>query len=190
MQGPFIVGLVGSLRDDSRTRTAMGIALGAAADRGAETDLLDLREYDLPPFDPNRDDVPDADRLRDSLNRADAVIVGTPMYHGSYSGVVKNAIDYCGFDEFEGTTVGLLGVAGGAFPITALEHLRSVFRALDSWVLPYQAAVPRSHGAFEDGSFRDDDLRERVATLGVRAAEYADITPDPATFESDQNRGG
>lgn len=190
MQHTSVVGLVGSLREDSHTRAAMRVALEAAADRGAETTLLDLRDYDLPPFDPGRDDLPDAERLRSVLGRADAVIVGTPMYHGSYSGVLKNAIDYCGFDEFEGTTVGLLGVAGGSFPITALEHLRSVFRALDAWVLPYQAAVPRSHGAFEDGAFRDDDLRDRVATLGVRAGEYANITPDPRTFESDQNQGG
>ncbi|MWV64540.1 FMN reductase [Halorubrum sp. JWXQ-INN 858] len=189
MSDPLVAGLVGSLRDASHTRTALRTALDAADGAGAETRLVDLREYDLPPFDPDHEDAGDADRLRTALSRADTVLIGTPMYHGSYSGVVKNAIDYCGFDEFEGTTVGLLGVAGGAFPITALEHLRSICRALDAWVIPYQAAVPRSHGAFEDGEFRDDDLRERVETLGVRAVEYADITPDPATFESGQNRG-
>jgi NAD(P)H-dependent FMN reductase len=112
------------------------------------------------------------------------------MYHGSYSGVLKNALDHCGFDEFEGKTVGLLGVAGGAFPITALEHLRSVCRALDAWVLPHQAAVPRASSAFEGGAFVDDGIEERVATLGRRVVEYARIEPDPSTFESGQNVGG
>jgi NAD(P)H-dependent FMN reductase len=112
------------------------------------------------------------------------------MYHGSHSGVLKNALDHCGFDEFEGKTVGLLGVAGGSFPITAIEHLRSVCRALDAWVLPHQAAVPRASKALEGGEFVDDDLEERVATLGRRVVEYAAIEPDPQTFESDQNVGG
>jgi NAD(P)H-dependent FMN reductase len=112
------------------------------------------------------------------------------MYHGSYSGVLKNALDHCGFDEFEGTTVGLLGVAGGAFPITALEHLRSVCRALNAWVLPHQAAIPQASTAFDDGTFVDEDVAARVATLGRRIVEYASIEPDPGTFESDQNAGG
>jgi len=121
------------------------------------------------------------------------------MYHGSCSGVLKNALDHCGFDEFENTTVGLLAVSGGAFPVTALEHLRSVCRALNAWVLPHQAALPRVRGAFEaatvetaagtvERAFADGDLEDRVRKLGRRGVEYADIRPDPATFESGQNR--
>jgi len=104
--------------------------------------------------------------------------------------VLKNALDYCGFDEFEGKTVGLLCVAGGSFPVTALEHLRSVCRSLNAWVVPHQAAVPRSSNAFEGDQFRDGDLADRVATLGRRAVQFADIEPDPDTFEGDQNVGG
>lgn len=189
MTETLVVGVCGSLRDASHTRKALRVALDGAADLGAATELVDLREYDLPPFDPDREDPGDSDAFRTLLDRADTVLLATPMYHGSYSGVLKNALDYCGFEEFEGTTVGLLAVAGGAFPLSALDHLRSICRALNAWVLPYQAAVPRSHGAFEDGTFRDDDLRERVETLGVRGVEYANITPDPNTFESEQNRG-
>jgi NAD(P)H-dependent FMN reductase len=71
------------------------------------------------------------------------------VYHGSYSGVLKNAMDYCGFDEFEDTTVGLLAVSGGSFPTGALEHLRLVCRAVNAWVLPHQAAIPSAREAFE-----------------------------------------
>jgi NAD(P)H-dependent FMN reductase len=148
-----------------------------------------LRDYDLPVFDPDDEGAGDAERLRERIRGADAVILGTPMYHGSYSSALKNAIDYCGFDEFENKTVGLLGIAGGNFPITALEHLRSVCRALDAWVLPYQAAVPRASGNIEDGAFADTDLADRVGVLGERAVEYADIRPDPACFESEENVG-
>jgi NAD(P)H-dependent FMN reductase len=99
------------------------------------------------------------------------------MYHGSYSGVLKNAIDYCGFDEFENTTVGLLAVSGGPFPTPALDHLRVVCRSLHAWVLPYQAAVPQAHTAFDEDGFTDEDLRQRVRELGARIVEYASIEP-------------
>jgi NAD(P)H-dependent FMN reductase len=189
MAPPKLIALCGSLREGSHTRTATRHALAAAEERGAQTELLDLREYDLPVFDPNDEDAGDAERLRQRIREADAIVLGTPMYHGSYSSALKNAIDYCGFDEFENKTVGLLGIAGGNFPITALEHLRSVCRALDAWVLPYQAAVPRASGKIEDGAFVDPDIANRVAVLGERAVEYADISPDPACFESEENVG-
>jgi NAD(P)H-dependent FMN reductase len=186
---PTVVAVCGSLRDDSYTRIAVGHALAAAADRGAETELLDLREFELPAYDPDDRDAGDADRLRERICRADSVLLGTPMYHGSYAAPLKNALDYCGFDEFDNTTVGLLGVSGGGFPITALDHLRAVCRALNAWVLPYQAAVPNSGDQFEDGAFVNGDLENRVSVLGERAVEYASIEPDPACFESAENVG-
>ncbi|MFB6195988.1 MAG: NADPH-dependent FMN reductase [Haloplanus sp.] len=185
-----VAAIAGSLRAESYTRLALGHALDAAETAGADTEMLDLRAFDLPPLDPDVDGQGDSEAFTRQVREADVVLLGTPMYHGSYSGVLKNALDHCGFDEFEGKTVGLLGVAGGAFPITALEHLRSVCRALDAWVLPHQAAIPKASSAFEDGAFVDDDIERRVATLGRRVVEYAAIEPDPQTFESDQNVGG
>jgi NAD(P)H-dependent FMN reductase len=111
------------------------------------------------------------------------------MYHGSYSSNLKTTLDYCGFDEFESKTVGLLVVSGGRFPTPALEHLRSVCRALDAWVLPYQAAVPRSHSAVRDGTFTDEELEERVVELGREVTQYANIEPSPPSMESEENVG-
>ncbi|WP_331233528.1 NADPH-dependent FMN reductase [Natronorarus salvus] len=185
---PHVVAVCGSLREDSHTRKGLKEVLAGAEERGATGELLDLREYDLPPLIPGSEPG-DAKAFTGAIREADSVVLGTPMYHGSYSGVLKNAVDYCGFDEFEDTTVGLFCVAGGAFPITALEHLRSVCRALDAWVLPYQAAVPRSRSAFDDEGIADEKLRERVRTLGERVVEYARIEPDPHCFEAEQNVG-
>jgi NAD(P)H-dependent FMN reductase len=144
---------------------------------------------DLPMFDADDDEAGDATRLQSTIGNADAILLGTPMYHGSYSSPMKAALDYCGFDEFEDKTVGLLAVAGGGFPVTALEHLRSVCRALDAWVIPHQAAIPKASDAIDDGAFVDDDLEERVRTLGRRAVQYANIEPDPDSFESQENVG-
>ncbi|MFP8958711.1 NADPH-dependent FMN reductase [Natrialbaceae archaeon A-CW3] len=186
-----VLAVCGSLRDESYTRVTLERALEAAANLGAETELLDLREYDLPLYDADvdREDAGDAERLAVRIRDADAIILGSPMYHGSYSSPLKTALDYCGFDEFEDKTVGLVGVAGGSFPVMTLEHLRSVCRALNAWVLPHQVAVPRAHSAIDSGEFVDDDLEERVATLGRRAVQYARIEPDPSSFEGDHNVG-
>ncbi|GAB7020885.1 NADPH-dependent FMN reductase [Halostagnicola bangensis] len=181
----------GSLREGSCTQIALHRALEEAAHVGATTDLIDLREFELPIYDADVDpaEAGDAAELAERVRDADAILLGSPMYHGSYSSSLKTALDYCGFDEFEGKTVGLLAVAGGSFPVTTLEHLRSVCRALNAWVIPHQAAVGDSYTPFEENAFVDPGTEERVATLGRQAVQYAHIEPDPASFESDQNLG-
>ncbi|PSP18453.1 FMN reductase [Halobacteriales archaeon QH_10_67_13] len=171
---PRVAALCGSLRDDSYTRVALTTALAAAADTGAATTLLDLREYDLPRYDPDRQTPPAADRLRGELRAADSVLLGTPMYHGSYASPLKNALDYAGFDEFEHTTVGL-----------------TVCRAVNAWVIPHQVAIPNARSAFDDAGegLADEALAERIAVLGERAVEYASIEPDAPAFASEQNVG-
>ncbi len=184
-----VVAIAGSLREESYTRPALEHALDAAAAAGADTELIDLRELEIPLFDADEDEAGDASELARRVREADAILLGTPMYHGSYSSVLKTALDYCGFDEFENKTVGLLAVSGGSFPIGALDHLRVVCRALDAWVLPHQAAVPNAHRRFEGRELVDDGIRQRVETLGTRAVQFANIEPDPESFESRENVG-
>lgn len=189
MPETHVVAVAGSLRAQSYTRRSLEHALRGVDDAGGTGELLDLRDYELPPFDADERDQGDSEAFADALRDADAVILGTPVYHGSYSGVLKNALDYTGFDEFEGETVGLLAVAGGSFPVTALEHLRSVCRSLNAWVIPHQAAVPRASSAFDDGEFLDEHLADRVLELGREAVRFANIEPDTETFEGEQNVG-
>lgn len=182
MSHPTIVAVVGSLRDESYTRTALKYALGAAERAGAETELLDLREYDLPVFDPDLDaaEQGDAEQLLDTMRRADGVILGSPVYHGSYSGAIRNVHDYCSFDEYEDTVVGLLATAGGGSFASTLDHLRITVRGVHGRVLPHQVGIRNASDRFEaaedapDGRvFVDDDLRERVERLGRELVEEA-----------------
>jgi NAD(P)H-dependent FMN reductase len=184
-----VAAVVGSLREESYTRLAAEHVLEVAERRGATTDLLDLRELDLPVFDGDAREAGDALTLKRRVREADSVLLATPVYHGSYSSALKNALDYCGFDEFEHTTVGLLAVAGGGFPSPALDHLRIVGRAVNAWVVPHQVALPRVSRYFEGGQLVDENLRERVDRLGEELVDYAHIEPDPRTIEAEENVG-
>lgn len=190
MKDVHVVAIPGSLRDESYTRRSLEVALAAADDYpNVTTRMMDLREYELPIFDGDDDDAGDAPILRDRVTEADSVLLGTPVYHGSYSSTLKTALDYCGFDEFETTTVGLLAVAGGSFPTSALDHLRTSMRALNAWVVPHQAALPRVSSQFEDGEIANEGLQQRIETLGQRVVEYAHIEPDPRSIEAQSNVG-
>jgi FMN reductase len=105
-----VVGLCGSLREVSYTRFAVHLALLGAEEVGAQSQLIDLRQYDLPLCDGRRDQdtyPKDVARLRGDVEAAQGIVLGTPVYHGSFSGVLKNALDLMGFRELEGKMIGL-----------------------------------------------------------------------------------
>lgn len=172
-----VVAICGSLREESTTRIALREALAAAEAEGATTDLLDLRHYDLPLYgaDEVGPDAGDAPQLRQQVRAADAVILGTPVYHGSYASPLKAALDYCTRDEFDGTTVGLLTVAGGRFPTRALDHLRCVAQYLGAWVLPHEVAIPNAGTTVHDDGIDDAELSDRTRRLGRDLTRYAAI---------------
>jgi NAD(P)H-dependent FMN reductase len=185
---PHVVALCGSLRDESKTRIALGEALAAAREAGATTELVDLRAYDLPDLYAEDGPVPAAEELRETVAAADSVLLGTPNYHGSFSGVLKNALDYCRRDDFEETTVGLLEVAGGEFPGSALAHLRTVSRTLNAWTLPTEVAIPRSSSTVSADGIDDDAVAERTRTLGRELVRYAGVTASPKIAEREADR--
>ncbi|MFC6905470.1 NAD(P)H-dependent oxidoreductase [Halalkalicoccus tibetensis] len=182
MEEPRVVAVAGSLRDGSYTRLALEHALDAAREAGASVELLDLREYDLPVYDPDAENTADAEELMREIREADAVLLGTPVYHGTISSALKNALDYCGFDEFEDTTTGLLAVAGGGTFGPTLEHLRASVRAMHGWTLPHQVGIRNASDQFDsEEEFVDPALEKRVRKLGRQAVEYAFIDPEPIT---------
>jgi FMN reductase len=173
-----IVGICGSLRQGSYTRLALEVALRGAEEVGARTQLLDLRDYDLPMCDGRRDhsSYPEGIfRLRKEVQSAQGIILGTPVYHGSFSGVLKNTLDLMGFREFEGKMIGLVGVSGGRIgAVGALSTLRTIGRTLHAWVIPAEVSVPEAWQAFDaGGNPADPELAQRLADLGRQVARLA-----------------
>jgi len=175
---PLVVAIAGSLRETSTTRLALEHALDAAQEAGGETELVDLREWDLPLFDPDDRDRGDAARLKRLVAEADAVLLGTPVYHGMVSSALKSAFDYLGRDEFDDTTVGLLATAGGGSYAQTLEHLRTGVRTVHGWCLPHEVGIRGASDAFDaDGEITDPAIEERVRRLGRMAAANAFVEP-------------
>lgn len=172
-----IVALNGSLRVGSYTGKLLETALIGATELGAQTELINLQDYNLPFCDGRNsaDYPPQVHELRDMMKSAHGILLGTPEYHGSMSGVLKNALDLMGFEQFEGKIVGLVGVAGGGMgAINALNSLRMVGRSLRAWVLPQQVSLPRAHELFnEEGYLKSGHLEERVLEVGREVARFA-----------------
>ncbi|QPV61651.1 NAD(P)H-dependent oxidoreductase [Halosimplex litoreum] len=177
MTRPDVVAVCGSRREGSYTRRALRIALDAAAESGADTELLDLRTLDLPPFDPDADEGEAVVAFKRRVRAADAVILGSPVYHGSYSATLKDALDYCGKEEFADATVGLLATAGGGSYASTFDHLRTVVRSVHGWTVPTQVGIRGAHDKFDGDRVVEPGLEDRIRRLGREVAANADVEP-------------
>lgn len=161
--------LVGSGRPHSDTK-ALGNAIERSLQaRGATTVLLDLLAADIPNVDPkyHRDPAENPDpriqNLVEQSNLADAFVFLTPIYHNSFSGLLKNTLDNLAVAQFSGKVIGL-GSNGGNRTTQAVDQLRIVSRALNALVIPTQVCTQETDFAGEEmnAALSDETMLERV----------------------------
>jgi FMN reductase len=160
-----IVGIAGSLRTDSYSQLALELAMQRVQALGAEVEILDLRKMVLPFCDggDKYPDYPDVKRLQDAFGSADGLILVTPEYHGSVSGVLKNALDLMSFDQLSGKVAGLISILGGQSNSNALNDLRVIIRWVHGWVIPEQVSIGQAWKAFSsEGKLLDEKLSQRL----------------------------
>lgn len=182
-----VIAVCGSRRDGSHTLKALRIVLDAAREAGADTGMIDLGEVDLPLYHPDEDEQGDSAELTRRVREADGVVLGSPVYHGSYSSTFRNFHDYCSFDDYEDTAVGLVAVAGGGSYGATLEHMRSTVRGVHGYVVPEQVGIRKGYEKFQGGELVNEDIEERLVALGEAVFEHAvQLDCDPAVLaESD-----
>ncbi|MBD1836353.1 NAD(P)H-dependent oxidoreductase [Cyanobacteria bacterium FACHB-472] len=159
-----IVGIGGSLRPASQSQQALNLAAGRVQALGASVEILDLRQMQLPFCNGEKEypGFPDVERLQKAVAEADGIILATPEYHGSLSGVMKNALDLMSFDQMSDKVVGLISVLGGQVNSNALNDLRVIMRWVHAWVIPEQIAIGQAWKAFSpDGKLVDEKLSQR-----------------------------
>jgi FMN reductase len=183
-----VVGLGGTTRTGSSTENALRACLAAAAEQGAETVMLTADDLDLPMYSPGRTHRTErADRLITELRRSSGVVLASPGYHGTVSGLVKNALDYIEDmrdDDppyLDGRAVGTIACAHG-WPATihTLAALRSVAHALRGWPTPMGAGINSEERVFaDDGSVIDDKARFQLNLVGRQVVEFARMRMKP-----------
>jgi FMN reductase len=180
----LIVGIGGTTRPDSSSEKALAACLRACEARGAQTALLGANELELPMYSPNcASRTSNAERLVGLLRRADGVIVASPGYHGSISGLVKNALDYVedmSQDDppyLDGRAIGTIACgAGWAATATTLVALRSIIHALRGWPTPMGAAINSTSPVFDaDGSVRDENVLTQLECIAEQVTEFASM---------------
>jgi|SRR5882757_9969513 len=195
---PFIVGIGGTAVSDSSTEQALKLALSAAETVGASvqmfgsTHLASLPHY----MTESARSSPQAQELVQAVRRADGVLIASPGYHGSVSGLVKNAIDFLeetakdGRIYLDGVPVGLIATAHGWQATgSTLATLRSIVHALRGWPTPLGAAINTSGGIFKNGSCSDDRISEQLQVVGRQVFEFARLRmSDPKIAETGSER--
>jgi NAD(P)H-dependent FMN reductase len=173
--GISIVTISGSVRPGNYTGKALTLVIDELRKKPElEVHALDLSAYQLPHPGQQKPDG-SAERFRETVRGATGVVLATPEYHGSFSSMMKLAIENLGFPSvLAGKPVVLLGVAAGEIgAIKSLEHLRSVCSHVGAIVLPGLVSVAHVQELFdEEGNCTDARMEKRIRGVATMLVDY------------------
>jgi NAD(P)H-dependent FMN reductase len=158
-----------SLRAESLNRKLAALAARVAEHYGATVDLASMRDFDVPIYDGDVENVSGipqgAHELRTRLLANDAFIISSPEYNGSMPGTIKNLIDWTSrlrpqpFDARDGLLLSASpSLAGGN---RGLWTLRIPLEHLGTRVFPDMFSLSMAHKAFTGDEIGDPVLRQR-----------------------------
>lgn len=181
---PKILGFAGSTRKDSYNKKLVKIALQGAEQAGAQVTYLDLRDLPMPLYDGDLEEsygLPEnARKFKDLLLAHQGLLIASPEYNSSISGVLKNAIDWASRPVpgeaalacFTGKVCSLMSASPGALGgLRGLVTVRMLLGNIGVIVLPNQVAVPKAVQAFTpEGALQDGKQQESILALGANVA--------------------
>lgn len=168
-----VLGVGSSLRDGSSSTAVLRTTLDLIKKQGAETRLLDLKQTNLPLYDPNENQSSlELQKIEEDVEWADAFILATPDYHGSMSGTLKNFLDYF-WSEFAGKTFGYI-CASHEKGLTVMDQMRTAVRQCYGWSVPYGIAV-NGEDDLENGKIANPRLKSRIEMLARDLVVYGDL---------------
>jgi chromate reductase len=178
---PLLV-FAASTRAGSWNRQLAGAVSDMATAEGAQVTRIELGDFDVPMYNADleaRGTPRDVVRLKELFHAHPAWLVCSPEYNGSYTGLLKNTIDWVsspikgdadwssGSKPFAGKVVGLLAASPGALGgLRSLSHLTPLLINLQCWVAPQQFALSKAHEAFDaNGQLASDTARNSARAV-------------------------
>jgi NAD(P)H-dependent FMN reductase len=179
--------LSGSLRSDSYNKKLARIAANIAETLGAEVIYIDLKDYEMPLYDgdlESKSGVPNnAIKLKALMAECAGYFIASPEYNGSFSGVLKNAIDWISRPSKPGANDSLVAFHGKVAAISAaspgglgglrgLVPLRMLLGNIGSIVIPQQIAIASAGKAFAGNKLAND---KQYAALEKVVTQFYDL---------------
>ncbi len=165
-----ILTFAGSLRKDSlNKKVCRNVEKFVLSQDLGEIKFIDLQPLNIPIYDGDNEissGLPsEVQKLCAEIINSDALILSSPEYNGSISGVMKNLLDWISRHKpnpFSGKHVLLCAASPGALGgVRGLWHTRVPFEVLNCHVYPEMLGFPKAHEAFEsDLRIKDDKTRE------------------------------
>ena len=168
-----ILAVVGSLQRESVTRAVIGHVAERLRAEGCAVDVLDFENEPLALYNPDTAyDLTGYAELKARVERADVVILGTPDYHGSVSGAMKNFLDHF-WHEFAGKLFATI-VASHEKGLTVTDQLRTVARQCYAWTLPYGVSFMEEVDV-KEGQIVSEALKQRLEMMMRDARVYGEV---------------
>jgi chromate reductase len=183
---PKILAFAGSTRTESYNKKLVKVAAEAARKAGAAVTLIDLRDYPLPLYDGDLEaqGIPEnVHKLKKFFLENDGLLISSPEYNSSITGVLKNALDWVSrttgagepsLSAYRNKVAALISASPGALGgLRSLFTLRPMLSNIGVLVLPSQVAVGKAADAFDpQGQLKDAKQNESIGKL---AAELVDV---------------
>jgi FMN reductase len=168
-----VLAVVGSLQRGSITRVVIHEVAEQLRQTGCAVDVLDFLKEPLALYNPDTaHELPGYAELQARVDSADVVLLGTPDYHGSLSGAMKNFLDHF-WHEFAGKLFATI-VASHEKGLTVTDQLRTVARQCYAWSLPYGVAFTEEIDV-KEGRVVSDSLRKRLDMLVRDTRVYGEL---------------
>ena len=178
-----VLGVAGSMRQQSYSTRALEIVLEEAKKYYSESYMLELRKINLPLYDPSKitSDEPSPnnnsnnvlERITTALRWADAFVLASPDYHGSMSGGMKNFLDYF-WEDFAGKTFGYI-VASHEKGLTVVDQMRTAVRQCYGWSMTYNISINGEKDFDSKGNLVNSAIAKRIKMLARDLVTYGTL---------------
>ncbi len=134
-------------------------------ERVEKVTILDVLDYNFPVMEERRGKNPNPparlDEFGDILDQSDALVFASPEYNGSFSGALKNTLDYF-YKEYKKKPIGVMMVSGGARGgINASHDLQKYILSLGAFPMPYKLLVANVSKVFDEKGMLSDERLEK-----------------------------